>query len=321
MLLKLVEYHWAEHIDDALLLLARLDMKTVPLAGGTYLLGLQDESIEAVVDLRDLGLTYISEDRRGIHIGAMTTLQSMADSSVLKEFAMGLLARSAAVSSSSRLIRNCATIGGTLGAGIASQADLLTALVALEAEVVVRSGSQTQVGLKGGSFERPGFIAPEITFKGRQERHIPCSEFYLTQNPRELIIEVIVPHPGPSAGTSLIRIGRTATDAALLNAAAMVEVDHGIYQKVRLAIGGVNMEPIRLRLVERHLEGQPVDPLNSQALLAALHAGMVEFRPPSDNRVSHAYRRVSGMNLVYNVLEEAINVSRWRGVVSSERSL
>jgi len=97
MLLKLVEYYWAEHIDDALLLLARLDIKTVPLAGGTYLLGLQDDSIEAVVDLRDLGLTYISEDGRGIHLGAMTTLQSMADSSMLKEFAMGLLARSALV--------------------------------------------------------------------------------------------------------------------------------------------------------------------------------------------------------------------------------
>ncbi len=321
MLLKLAEYHWAEHIDDALLLLARLDIKTVPLAGGTYLLGLQDDSIEAVVDLRDLGLAQISEDRRGIHIGAMTTLQSMADSSLLKEFAMGLLARSALLSSSSRLIRNCATIGGTLGAGVASQADLLTALVALEAEVVVRSGSQTHVGLKGESFERPGFIAPKIMFKGKQERYIPCSEFFLMQRARELIIEVVVPHLGPNSGTSLMRIGRTATDAALLNAAAMVEVDQGIYQKVRLAIGGVNMEPIRLRLVERHLEGQPVDPLNSQALLAALRAGMAEFRPPSDSRVSSAYRRVSAMNLVYNVLEEAINVSQWRGVVSSERDL
>src|SRR5437762_5521250 len=214
MLLKLVEYHWAEHIDDALLLLARLDMKTVPLAGGTYLLGLQDDGIEAVVDLRDLGLAYISEDEQGMHIGAMTTLQNMADSAVLKEFAMGLLARSALVSSSSRLIRNCATIGGTLGAGVASQADLLTALVALEAEVVVRSGSQTQIGLRGGSSERPGFIAPEFRFKGKQERHIPCSDFNLTQRARELIIEVVVPHPGPNSGTSLMRIGRTATDAA-----------------------------------------------------------------------------------------------------------
>src|SRR5579883_3100075 len=142
MLLKLVEYHWPEHIDDALLLLGRLDTKTVPLAGGTYLLGLQDESIEAVVDLRDLDLSYISEDARGVHIGAMTTLQQMADDPLLKELAAGLLARAALLSASSRLIRNSATLGGTLGAGPASQADLLTALVALDAAVVVRSGSK-----------------------------------------------------------------------------------------------------------------------------------------------------------------------------------
>src|SRR6266853_5097304 len=85
MLLNLLEYHWAEHIDDALMLLSRTDVKTVALAGGTYLLGQKDDSIQAVVDLRDLELVYISEDARGIHIGAMTTLQSMVDSPVLKD--------------------------------------------------------------------------------------------------------------------------------------------------------------------------------------------------------------------------------------------
>jgi CO/xanthine dehydrogenase FAD-binding subunit len=133
MLQKLVEYHWSEHIEDALLLLGRLDVKTVPLAGGTYLLGLNDDTIQAVVDLRDLDLAYISDDAKGLHLGAMTTLQTLADSPLLKEFASGLLAQSALVSASSRLIRNCATLGGTLGAGPTSQADLWTALVALDA--------------------------------------------------------------------------------------------------------------------------------------------------------------------------------------------
>src|SRR5437868_12331882 len=85
MLINLLEYHWAEHIDEALMLLSRTDMKTVPLAGGTYLLGQKDDSIQAVVDLRDLELAYISEDARGIHIGAMTTLQAMVDAAVLKD--------------------------------------------------------------------------------------------------------------------------------------------------------------------------------------------------------------------------------------------
>ena len=89
MLLNLLEYHWVEDIDDALLLLARTDTKTVPLAGGTYLLGLEDDNIQAVVDLRDLELAYITEDAKGIHIGAMTTLQTMGDSPLLKDLTNG----------------------------------------------------------------------------------------------------------------------------------------------------------------------------------------------------------------------------------------
>ena len=59
MLLNLLEYYWAEQIDDALIMLSRPDTRTVPVAGGTYLMGLRDDSIQAVVDLRDLELAYI----------------------------------------------------------------------------------------------------------------------------------------------------------------------------------------------------------------------------------------------------------------------
>ncbi|MDQ6644836.1 MAG: FAD binding domain-containing protein, partial [Chloroflexota bacterium] len=173
MLLNLLEYHWAEHIDDALMLLSRNDIKTVPLAGGTYLLAQKDDSIQAVVDLRDLELAYISEEARAIHIGAMTTLQHMVDSPLLKNVASGLLSHAALASSFSRLVRNSATLGGTLGTGIASQADLLTALAVLDAEVVLLSGSQTQVNLSGGTFERPGLALSGVTYKGKQERRVP----------------------------------------------------------------------------------------------------------------------------------------------------
>jgi CO/xanthine dehydrogenase FAD-binding subunit len=322
MLLKLVEYHWAESIEDTLLLLARLDIKTVPLAGGTYLLGLQDNSIQAVVDLRDLELAYFSEDTRYLHIGAMTTLQHIADEPLLKEFATGLLARAALVSSSSRLLRNCATLGGTVAAGGPAQADLLTALVALEAEAVVRSGSKTQVNLSGGTMERPGLSLSGVIYKGKQERRLPCGTCASERRPNELILEVVVPRPGTSCGTSFTRIGRTPTDAALLNAAAVVEIEEGVYQRVRVAMGGVNMEPVRLRGVERQLEGQPVAPFqDSEHLQATLRAAMNDFRPPMDARVSSGYRRVSGPSLAYRVLEEATNVSLWRGMVSSGKSV
>ena len=325
MLLNLVEYHWVESIDDALLLLARLDTKTVPLAGGTHLLGLQDESIQAVVDLRDLELAYISEDKRGIHLGAMTTLQSIVDAPLLKEFVAGLLPRAALASSSSRQIRNSATIGGTLGAGADSQADLLTALVALDAEVVVRSGSKTQVNLSGGTLERPGLPLSGVVFKGKQERRIASASLNLERRPNELIIEVVVPRPTANCGTSLMRVGRTPSDVALLNAAALVEIEEGVYKRVRLAFGGVNMEPERAVAIERQLEGQTVGQLtniaDSQRLLAAIRSGISAFRPPTDARVSSGYRRVSGINLAYRALEEAINVAQWRNIMTSEKGM
>jgi CO/xanthine dehydrogenase FAD-binding subunit len=325
MLLNLLEYYWVEDIDDALLLLARSDTKTVPLAGGTYLLGLEDESIQSVVDLRDLELAYITEDTRGAHIGAMTTLQMMVDSPVLKDLATGILARAALASSFSRLIRNSATLGGTLAVGIASQADLLTALAVMDAEVVLRSGSKSQINLGAGTAERPGFALPGVTYKGIQERRVPFSALGTERKPNELIIEVIVPRPAYGRAASFMRAGRTPTDVALINAAALVEVNGGVYRHVRLALGGVNMEPMRMQVVEKQLEGQPVanpgsanNPLDIQRISAALQAGTANFSPPADFRASSDFRRVSGMNLAFRVLEEATNIARWRNIVSSE---
>ncbi len=323
MLLNLLEYHWAEHLDDALMLLSRSDVKTVPLAGGTYLLGLKDESIQAVVDLRDLQLAYVTDDALGIHIGAMTTLQSMVDAPVLKNFAAGLLARAAQASSFSRLIRNSATIGGTLGAGIASQADLLTALTVMDAMVLVRSGSKTAVNLSGGTVEHPGLALAGVTYKGKQERRIAFSSYASERRPSELILEVVVPHPGAGIGTAFMRIGRTPTDVALLNAACLVQIQDGLYQRVHLALGGINMEPVRLQAFEKQLAGRPVIDFTTGAewLAAALQEGMASFRPPSDFRASNTYRWIAGRNLVYRVLEEATNVARWQAHIASEGSI
>ena len=323
MLLNLLEYHWAEDIDEALLLIARPDVKTVALAGGTHLLGLDDDSIEAVVDLRDLELDYIRENATSVHIGAMTTLQSMVDSPVLKEQAASLLAQTAQASSFSRVIRNSATLGGTLAIGAASQADVLTALAVLDAEALLRSGSRTKVDLSAGSVERPGFALAGVTFKGKHERRVSCVNLSHERRANELIVEVIVPRPSAGTGASFQRIGRTPTDVALLNACALVEIRDGVYHRVRLALGGVHMQPVRMPGVEKQLEGQvamnPGDTtINTQLLVSALQVGMADFQPPADFRASSGYRKTSGVNLALRALEEATTISRWRNMVSSK---
>jgi CO/xanthine dehydrogenase FAD-binding subunit len=318
MLRNLAEYHWAEHIDDALLLLARLDVKTVPLAGGTYLLGLDDESIEAVVDLRELELAYVGEDAQGLRIGAMTTLQNLVNAPATKNFASGLLARAAQVSSSSRIVRNSATIGGTLGAGITSQADLLTALSALEARVMLRSGSRTSVNLSGGTEERPGLALSGVVFKGKQERTLSTDRVLHERRPDELMVEVVIPPIKRACGASFMRVGRTQADVALLNVAALVELEQGTYRRVRVAFGGVNMEPMRLLACERLLEGKQMD--DTQSLLDAVQAGGNEFRPPTDALVSAGYRRGSATKLAQRVLEEAIYNARLQDANTDYRS-
>ncbi len=323
MLLNLLEYHWIEDIDDALVLLSRADTKTVALAGGTYLLSLDDERIQAVVDLRDLGLDYIREDAKGVHIGAMTTLQTLVDSPILKNIADGVLSRAAQASASSRLMRESATLGGTLAVGAASQADVLTALAALDVETLVRSGSKSQVDLRAGSLERPGLALSGVTYRGKQERHLPTSSLTRERRPNELILEANVPLLAPGAGASFQRAGRTPGDVALLNAVAVVQVTDNSFSQVRLALGGVNMEPIRLRIVEQQLAGQLAmhadsDSLNAQSIVAALQAGMEDFQPSPDMHTGSSYLRSIAMNLAFRALEEAVAISRWRSVVSSK---
>ncbi len=318
MLLNLLEYHWAEHIDDALMLLSRPEIKTVPLAGGTSLLGGSDESIQAVVDLRDVGLSYITEDARGIHIGAMTTLQMLVDAPILKSQVLSVVAQAAAASTSSRQLRAAATVGGTLALGAASDADLLTVLIALETVVVLRSGSRTQVDLSAGSIERPGLALSGVTFKGKQERRVPLQALEVERRPSELIVEIIIPRLSSECSSSFMRVGRTLSDGALINVVALVLLQNNVYQQVRLALGGVQMEPQRLQLIEEQLEGQAVDEVIGRQIWSALQAGISAFVPSTDFRASNAYRRISGMNLAYRALEEAVGVSQWRNKVSSE---
>jgi CO/xanthine dehydrogenase FAD-binding subunit len=184
--------------------------------------------------------------------------------------------------------------------------------------VVLRSGSKTQVNLSAGTLEHPGLSLAGVTYKGKQERHIPFRDIFLERRPNELILEVIIPRLVHS-GAAFMRVGRTPTDVALLNAAAVVQVTNGVFSRVRVALGGVNMEPMRLLATERQLEGQAIpDAGIAQLLVAALNAGIAEFRPPSDFRASSGYRRACGTNLAFRVLEEAMHISRGYNAVSPE---
>jgi CO/xanthine dehydrogenase FAD-binding subunit len=59
MLYNLKEVHHPVKLEEALSLLQRADVRTLPLAGGTALVGSDDPDVEAVVDLAGLGLSFV----------------------------------------------------------------------------------------------------------------------------------------------------------------------------------------------------------------------------------------------------------------------
>jgi len=146
----------------------------------------------------------------------------------------------------------CAAVDGVarmhaiLGAGpscIALHAsDLCVALVALDAEVLLRDATG--------------------------ERRVPLTRFYTLPGDRpdvenvlrhgELVTHVEVPllPAGTRSGYLKVR-DRTSYEFALASAAAALTVDDGVIRRARLGLGGVGTIPWRPTLAEQVLEGAP----------------------------------------------------------------
>ncbi len=108
----------ARSLDEAVAILKKQKGKAKLSAGGTDLLGLLKDQIlpeypEAVVNIKNIkGLDYIRLDKDGLKIGALTKLNSIVASPVIKE-RFAVLAE-AARSVATPEIRNMGTIGGNL---------------------------------------------------------------------------------------------------------------------------------------------------------------------------------------------------------------
>jgi carbon-monoxide dehydrogenase medium subunit len=284
MLLNLREYHRISPqeprqaaLDQVLALLARVNIHTVPLAGGSSLLGSADPAVEAVVDLQGLGLEAIRLDDGVLHIGATATRTALAQDENARLYD-GLLGRAAHLWGSN-LQRNRATVGGALAVA-APEDPLVAALLASNAGIVLYAGD--------------GY------------REVPVSDFLprraeLLAAPA-LIVEVNVPAPPAGTGAGLATVARTPADTPIVLAAAALRVAGTLCTGARLALGGVAPTAVRLAEVEGMLIGQPI----SAGLIgsAAARAGEL-IDPPGDFRGGAEYRRAMAVVLSERALREA----------------
>lgn len=262
MLPNLDEYYRPTTVNAALRLLARGTTRTVALAGGTALIPSRDASVRAVVDLSELNLAGADWEARPVRLGAMTTLQTLTSDPAARVFANGILAEAARLCAP-RNIRNVATIGGTVVSGGAT-CDLLTALLALDAQVTVQKNRPRTAAIDDLLEDRSGNLGAGI------------------------LTSVSLPVASTACGAALLRVARTPSDAAIVNAAALIVLDGAVCKRVRLAIGGVSTRAIRAASIESEMEGLPWDDARA-ARAAELFAA--SLAPPGDFRASSQYRR------------------------------
>jgi len=104
----IVEYFRPETLVEALDLLSRKGIKTVPLGGGTALNQPSAEQV-AAVDLQALGLNQVELHGQTLAVGAMTTLQAILEHPDTPEVLAKVIRYEASYN-----LRQAATIAGTL---------------------------------------------------------------------------------------------------------------------------------------------------------------------------------------------------------------
>jgi aerobic carbon-monoxide dehydrogenase medium subunit len=265
------------------------------LAGGTDLI-LQMRHRQnvprCIIGLRGIAeLAYIHElAEGGLAIGAMTTIDSLLSSPILRN-RYRVLCQTAADMGSPE-IRNLATLGGNL-AGALPCADFPPVLMTLGANVKLRS--------------RHG------------ERSVPVENLFpawgqTVAEPNEILTEIQIPSLPPlSGGTYLKFHDRHSMDMTTLGVSAFLSWDESsrIAREVKIALASSGPVPMRARRAEAVLRGRD---LAEEALEEAASTVCEEADPHDSWRATREFR----MELLRTLTKRAIRGAYQQAVSSPQ---
>ncbi|MCP4306497.1 MAG: hypothetical protein GY788_16845 [bacterium] len=132
---RISSYHRPATLDEAIVLLARTDVTTTVLAGGTAVNTTDLPANTEVVDLQAAVAAGISRDGDRVGFGAMTRLQDLIDHDDTPPLLTALAKREGP-----NTLRNVSTVGGTVAEGN-PESELLAGLLVHEALVTVADSS------------------------------------------------------------------------------------------------------------------------------------------------------------------------------------
>ena len=150
--------------------------------------------------------------------------------------------------------------------------DLLTALVALDAQVVLQGKTRQKIPL-------------QHTFTGQHQS--------LVEN--ELVKEVVFKIPSGRIYSSFQRVALTEADVSILSVAVLIKLSGRKCSLARIAVGSGLPCPIRIPAVEEELVGRT---FNEISINSASQKIGTKIEPISDIRGSAEYRKeISGVLL------------------------
>ncbi len=229
--MKSFEYRAPRTIEEACSALAQYAPDARILAGGTDLLlelrRPNTKPLKAIVDISFLSeLRSIGEEKDTLLLKPLTTHTHIVQSALVRKYAALLGYASSQVGSPQ--IRNLGTIGGNV-MNAATCADTVPPLVALEAELALRSVSGTRI-MKLVDF----FVKPYKT----------------NARPDELLVGMNFPKLSEGTTSSFIKLGRrNAVSISRLSVAAILKRDNdGIISEARIVPGAAL--PVWRRITE-----------------------------------------------------------------------
>jgi carbon-monoxide dehydrogenase medium subunit len=280
--MRIVDYHLPATFDEVSELLTRYGAEARVMGGGTALAILLKEGlIDSVrlVSLERMGLESVTWEDGALHVGAMTSLQALADHPLVHEHLPILSEVLHQVAS--RRIRNVATLGGNI-CWAEPASDPPGILMLLDAEATIMSG--------------------------RGERRLAMRnlfrDYYTTAlEPDEVLTAVRIPPPRKDTGVAYIKFTpQSKADKPVLGVAASIRAEQGACADARVVVGAAGPAPLSLPEADAGIRGQPVE---SRAVddLADRYAEAAQ--PVSDGRGSEGYKRDMIRVLVRRALRRA----------------
>jgi len=297
----------ARTIEEAASSLRRYGNRACIIAGGTDLLGkMKDEILprypEALINIKTVpGLDSISEEDGIFRIGALATLEDIADDARIQS-ACTALAQAAGRTASPHL-RTMGTLGGNICQDIRcwyyrNPNNRFPCLRKGGGRCYAIDGDNRYHSIFGGSVEdgccavHPSDTAPALVALSAEvatsKRVIKIEDFFRVDVEKttaldadEIVTEVRIPKPAEGSKSSFLKLAiRKSIDFPIVNCAAMVTGAEGTVETARICLNAVYVKPYRAVKAEAAVEGKSIDDDTAEA---AGIAAVSDARPMKHN--------------------------------------